>query len=135
MQNHNDHRYDDMIHLDRPVSSRHAPMPRQSRAAQFSPFAALTGYDDAIAETERLTTPRIELDDSQRALLSDKLSRLRRGDEAAITYFVYDEYKSGGAYVTASGPVKTVDPVTHTVTMQEGTVIPMEDILTLTPQP
>ena len=135
MQNHNDHRYDDIIHLDRPVSPRHAPMPRQSRAAQFSPFAALTGYDDAIAETERLTTPRIELDDSQRALLSDKLSRLRRGDLVSITYFVYDEYKSGGAYVTVSGPVKTVDPVTHTVTMQEGTVIPMEDILTLTPQP
>ena len=135
MQDHPDHRYDDIIHLDRPVSSRHAPMPRQSRAAQFSPFAALTGYDDAIAETERLTTPRIELDDSQRALISDKLSRLRRGDEAAITYFVYDEYKSGGAYVTATGPVKTIDPVTHTVTMQEGAVIPMEDILTLTPQP
>ena len=135
MQNHNDHRYDDIIRLDRPVSSRYAPMPRQSRAAQFSPFAALTGYDDAIAETERLTTPRIELDDSRRAILSDRLARLRRGDEAAITYFVYDDYKSGGAYVTVSGPVKTVDPVTHTVTMQEGTVIPMEDILTLTPQP
>ena len=135
MQDHPDYRYDDMIHLDRPVSPRHAPMPRQSRAAQFSPFAALTGYDDAIAETERLTTPRIELDDSRRAILSDRLARLRRGDEAAITYFVYDEYKSGGAYVTVSGPVKTIDPVTHTVTMQDGTVIPMEDILTLTPQP
>ena len=91
MQDHPDHRYDDMIHLDRPVSPRHAPMPRQSRAAQFSPFAALTGYDDAIAETERLTTPRIELDDSRRAVLSDRLAHLRRGDEAAITYFVYDE--------------------------------------------
>lgn len=134
MQNHNDHRYDDIIRLDRPVSSRYAPMPRQSRAAQFSPFAALTGYDDAIAETERLTTPRIELDDSQRALLSDKLSRLRRGDLVSITYFVYDEYKSGGAYVTVSGPVKTVDPVTHTVTMQSGAVIPMEDILTVETQ-
>ena len=134
MQDHPDHRYDDIIRLDRPVSSRHAPMPRQSRAAQFSPFAALTGYDDAIAETERLTTPRIELDDSRRAILSDRLARLRRGDEAAITYFVYDEYKSGGAYVTVSGPVKTVDPVTHTVTMQEGTVIPMEDILTVETQ-
>ena len=134
MQNHNDHRYDDIIRLDRPVSSRHAPMPRQSRAAQFSPFAALTGYDDVIAETERLTTPRIELDDSQRALLSDKLSRLRRGDAVSITYFVYDEYKSGGAYVTATGPVKTVDPVTHTVTMQSGAVIPMEDILTVETQ-
>lgn len=134
MQNHNDHRYDDIIRLDRPVSSRYAPMPRQSRAAQFSPFAALTGYDDAIAETERLTTPRIELDDSQRALLSDKLSRLRRGDLVSITYFVYDEYKSGGAYVTATGPVKTIDPVTHTVTMQSGAVIPMEDILTVETQ-
>ena len=134
MQNHNDHRYDDIIRLDRPASSRHAPMPRQSRAAQFSPFAALTGYDDVIAETERLTTPRIELDDSQRALLSDKLSRLRRGDAVSITYFVYDEYKSGGAYVTATGPVKTVDPVTHTVTMQSGAVIPMEDILTVETQ-
>ncbi len=134
MQDHPDHRYDDMIHLDRPVSPRHAPMPRQSRAAQFSPFAALTGYDDAIAETERLTTPRIELDDSRRAVLSDRLAHLRRGDEAAITYFVYDEYKSGGAYVTVSGPVKTIDPVTHTVTMQSGAVIPMGDILTVETQ-
>ena len=107
MQDHPDHRYDDMIHLDRPVSPRHAPMPRQSRAAQFSPFAALTGYDDAIAETERLTTPRIELDDSRRAVLSDRL---------------------------APGPVKTIDPVTHTVTMQSGAVIPMGDILTVETQ-
>ena len=134
MQNHNDHRYDDIIHLDRPVSSRHAPMSRLNRAAQFSPFAALTGYDDAIAETERLTTPRIELDDSQRAILSDKLAHLRRGDSVSITYFVYDEYKSGGAYVTATGPVKTIDPVTHTVTMQSGAVIPMDDILTVETQ-
>ena len=134
MQDQFDHRYDDIIQLDRPVSSRHAPMSRLNRATQFSPFAALTGYDDAIAETERLTTPRIELDDSQRALISDKLSRLRRGDLVSITYFVYDEYKSGGAYVTATGPVKTVDPVTHTVTMQSGAVIPMEDILTVETQ-
>jgi hypothetical protein len=134
MQNHNDHRYDDIIHLDRPVSPRHTPMTRLNRAAQFSPFAALTGYDDAIAETERLTTPRIELDDSQRAILSDTLAHLRRGDLVSITYFVYDEYKSGGAYVTATGPVKTIDPVTHTVTMQSGAVIPMEDILTVETQ-
>ena len=134
MQNHNDHRYDDIIHLDRPVSSRHAPMSRLNRAAQFSPFAALTGYDDAIAETERLTTPRIELDDSQRAILSDKLAHLRRGDAVSITYVVYDEYKSGRAYVTPTGPVKTIDPVTHTVTMQSGAVIPMDDILTVETQ-
>ena len=134
MQNHNDHRYDDIIHLDRPVSSCHAPMSRLNRAAQFSPFAALAGYDDAIVETERLTTPRIELDDSQRSILSDKLAHLRRGDSVSITYFVYDEYKSGGAYVTATGPVKTIDPVTHTVTMQSGAVIPMEDILTVETQ-
>lgn len=134
MQDHPDHRYDDIIRLDRPVSSRHAPMSRLNRAAQFSPFAALTGYDDAIAETERLTTPRIQLDDSQRAILSDKLAHLRRGDSVSITYFVYDEYKSGGAYVTATGPVKTIDPVTHTVTMQSGAVIPMEDILTVETQ-
>ena len=134
MQNHNDHRYDDIIHLDRPVSSCHAPMSRLNRAAQFSPFAALAGYDDAIVETERLTTPRIELDDSQRSILSDKLAHLRRGDSVSITYFVYDEYKSGGAYVTATGPVKTIDPVTHTVTMQSGNLIPMEDILTVETQ-
>lgn len=134
MQDQFDHRYDDIIQLDRPVSSRHAPMSRLNRAAQFSPFAALTGYDDAIAETERLTTPRIELDDSQRSILSDKLAHLRRGDSVSITYFVYDEYKSGGAYVTATGPVKTIDPVTHTVTMQSGAVIPMEDILTVETQ-
>lgn len=131
MQQSIDHTYDDIIRLSRPQSARHAPMPRLSRAAQFSPFAALTGYDDAIAETARLTTPRIELDETQRAALSETLSRIRRGDSAAITYFVYDACKSGGAYVTAAGPVKTVDSVTHTVTMQDGTLIPMDDILTI----
>ena len=126
------HKYDDIIDLPHHVSAERPHMSRLNRAAQFAPFAALTGYDAAIREAARLTEERIELDESQKAAISDKLRRIREDPtqrQAAITYFVYDEYKAGGAYVTAAGTVKKVDPVFHTVTMADGTVIDMEDIV------
>ena len=129
-------RYDDIIGLQRPAPLK-PPMTRQNRAAQFSPFAALTGYDDAIRETARLTEERVELDESRRAELDAALGSLRRRlvekPPAAITYFVYDAYKAGGAYVTARGALKAVDPVAHAVLMADGTRIPMEDIVEVTP--
>lgn len=128
-----DHRYDDIIHLPHHVSATRPRMSRQNRAAQFSPFAALTGYDAAIRETARVTEEKAELDESRRAELSERLRALRERQrerpEATIVYFVYDKYKAGGAYVTVTGGVKRVDPVTRIVTMEDGTVIDMEDIL------
>ena len=133
MQEQNEHRYDDIIHLPHHQSPTRPRMSRLNRAAQFSPFAALTGYDAAIRETARLTEEKVELDESRRAELSDRLRALHdrqtERPEATIVYFVYDMYKEGGAYVTVSGAVKRVDPVTQTVTMADGTVIAMEDIL------
>ena len=132
MKAQNEHRYDDIIHLPHHVSPTRKPMSAWNRAAQFSPFAALTGYDDAIRETARLTDAPVELDESRRAELGESLRRLheRQGERPAarITYFVYDPCKAGGAYVTAEGAVKKVDPVYHTVTMTDGTTIDMEDI-------
>lgn len=132
MKEQSEHRYDDIIGLPHHVSPTRKPMSRWNRAAQFSPFAALTGYDDAVRETARLTDSPVELDESRRAELSEALRQLheREGSRPAarITYFVYDLHKAGGAYVTAEGPVKKVDPVYHTVTMVDGTVIDMEDV-------
>ena len=94
--------YDDIIDLPRP-KSRHEPMPMSDRAAQFSPFATLTGYGDAIDETARLTDVRIELSEEERAELDYKQQYLSTLDAptVSVTYFVPDERKSGGAYVTA----------------------------------
>ena len=137
MNRQNEHRYDDIIQLPHHVSTAHKPMSRWNRAAQFSPFAALTGYEDAVLEAGRLTDAPMELDESRRAELSEALRRLheRQGERPAarITYFQYDPCKPGGAYVTAEGPVKKVDPVYHTVTMADGTVIDMEDVAAVEP--
>ena len=123
-------KYDDIIHLHHPVSTKHARMSRLDRAAQFSPFAALTGFDATIAETGRLTDEIIELDESRIEVLNARLqylvSVISRQPGVRITYFREDERKAGGAYVTVSGQVKKVDTYGHTVVLTDGTVIPME---------
>ena len=109
------HRYDDIIHLSRPVSKKRSPMSNFDRAAQFSPFAALTGYDAVIAETGRLTDTQIELDEGGKALLDEKLQTIRehlaQQPKVKLTVFCPDSRKSGGAYETITGNVKKIDPV------------------------
>lgn len=125
-------KYDDIIRLPHPVSAKHARMSRLDRAAQFSPFAALTGFDATIAETGRLTDSSIELDESRIEVLNARLqylvSAISRQPGVRITYFREDERKAGGAYVTVSGQVKKVDAYGHTVVLTDGTVIPMENV-------
>ena len=125
-------KYEDIIDLPHHVSYRHPRMSRIDRAAQFAPFSALTGYGAAVEETARLTEGLTELDETARAFLNEKLRMLADslGDEPqiSITYFRPDERKSGGAYLTVSGVVKTLDEYTRTVTMRDQTVIPMEHI-------
>lgn len=130
-----DHQYDDIINLLHHVSPTRPQMSMINRAAQFSPFAALTGYDAAIKETGRLTDSRIELLEDDRAeldrkqqLLSDSLSN---HPEVSVTYFIPDERKAGGAYVTVTGIVKRLDDVQRTMTLTDGTVIPVDDIIDL----
>lgn len=122
--------YDDIIHLPHHVSRRHARMSRLDRAAQFSPFAALTGFDATIAETGRLTDRSIELDESRKEMLNQHLryllSVIGQQPGVRVTYFREDERKAGGAYVTVTGRVKKVDAYEHAIVLMDGTVIPME---------
>ena len=109
--------YEDIIHLPHHQSSNHPHMSLYDRAAQFSPFAALTGFDGVIAETSRLTDQKIELSEYERALLDQKLSRiddeLRKGNHPEITviYFVPDPLKAGGAYEEYTGRVRSINAV------------------------
>lgn len=127
------HRYDDMLRLPHPVSDKHPHMSGLDRAAQFAPFAALTGFGAAITESARLTSEKAELDEYEKAVLNDKLcvlvQNLEEAPTAIITYFQPDQEKTGGIYVTAAGVVKKIDPYTHTVVLMDGKTIPVEDIV------
>ena len=124
------HRYDDIINLPHPTSANHPRMSLYDRAAQFSPFAALTGHDAAIKETARLTEQKIELSEDTISRLNEKLQIVadHLETEVTITYFVPDERKSGGAYVSYTGIVRRIDDYEHTLIMTDKTVIPIEQV-------
>ena len=130
------HPYEDIIHLQHHVSGNRMQMSVHDRAAQFSPFAALTGFDGAIKETARLTDQRIELDETAKAILDEKLRIIQeqsgRQLEVEILYFQPDESKQGGAYISAKGIVKKIDAYGRIVVMQDGTRIPIEEIADIT---
>lgn len=125
-------KYEDMLLLKVPVSKKHPRMSALDRAAQFSPFAALTGYDEEIKETARLTSIKKELSEDEISLLNARLSVLRKGNvscgEVAIEYFLPDEKKQGGAYVKHRGIVKKVDAVLREVLFLDGVRVPMSEI-------
>lgn len=127
--------YEDIINLPHHISPTRQQMPMSDRAAQFSPFAALTGYDAAIKETGRLTDERIELDVEALSALDMKyqllMEALDEAPEVTITYFQPDERKAGGKYITATSAVKKVDDFERRITMQNGTKIPMDDVLSI----
>ena len=126
-------RYDEIMELPHHVSKTRPQMPMSDRAAQFAPFAALTGYDSAIKETGRLTDEKIDLDEEALTDLNMRyqllVDALDEEPEVEITYFKPDERKSGGEYVTVTGTVKKVDDFERLITMQNGTKIPMDDVL------
>lgn len=121
--------YEDMLYLSPPVSEKHPKMSMQQRAAQFSPFAALTGYDAVISETGRLTEPFRELDDSRKEVLDGCLQRLQHNIEqhpwVSVIYFLPDDKKAGGRYVTAEGRVQKVDSHRRILWMEDGCAIPI----------
>ena len=122
--------YDDIINLPHPTSAKHPRMPMADRAAQFSPFAALVGHGAAIEETARLTDRRIELTEEEKAVLDEKLCLLLdTGGEAVFTYYLPDERKDGGSYVTAAGGIQKLDRLERRVILTDGAVIPVENIL------
>ena len=125
--------YDDIIDLPHPTSERHPRMPMANRAAQFSPFAALTGYEDTVKETARLTDRKAELAEEEKSVLDAKLRLLEGqaggGEEVSLTYFQPDGRKQGGTYRTVTGAVKKWDGYTREVVLTDGRRIPVEDIL------
>ena len=122
-------KYDDMINLPRPEPVR-ARMDELSRAAQFAPFAALTGYDEAVGETARLVDEKIELSEDERAYLDEQTKKIREipEREIAVTYFIADKRKSGGAYLTARGFVKKIDEIERVLVLTSGEEIPLDDV-------
>lgn len=128
--------YADMLDLPHHISPTRKPMSMADRAAQFSPFAALVGHDAAIQETARLTQQPVELDESRKAVLNEKLqrllARLSEEPEITVTYFCPDEKKTGGRYVTVTGCLKKVNPFANTVELTDGTAIPVEQIYEIT---
>ena len=127
--------YEDIIKLPHHVSPTRPQMPMSDRAAQFAPFAALTGYDAAIKETGRLTDEKIELDEEALTALDMKyqflMDALDDAPEVTITYFQPDERKAGGKYVSAVGVVRKVDDFERRITMQDGAKIQMDDVLSI----
>ncbi|SHO54141.1 hypothetical protein [Anaerocolumna xylanovorans] len=127
--------YDDIINLPHHVSATRPHMSAIDRAAQFSPFAALTGYDTAIKETARLTDERVKLDEYMKDVLNDRLQiiadQMKEHPEISITYFEPDEKKNGGAYVTAISTVKKIDEYERVVIMTDGAIIPIDEIISI----
>ena len=128
--------YDDIIALPHPEPRTHPRMSLHDRAAQFSPFAALTGHSAAIAETGRLTASRITLDESEMARVDDALQRLRellpQAPAVSITYFVPDERKAGGSYQTITGAVRRIDTVNGVLLLTDRCEVPIADIFDIT---
>ena len=127
--------YDDIIRLPHPDSPKHPRMSLYDRAAQFSPFAALTGHSTAIAETGRLTDQRMELDEYEMARVDAELQRLQEllpsRSTVSITYFVPDERKNGGSYQTVTGEVKRIDAVNGVIQMTDWQCIPIADVFSI----
>lgn len=125
--------YDDIINLPHHVSETHPRISRIDRAAQFSPFSAVVGYDAAVRETARLTDRRIELDEYAKDALNEKLRLVadatEKSPEITITYFRPDSKKIGGAYVTAAGCLKKIDDYERMVYLTNGTGIAIDEIL------
>lgn len=127
----NDRNYDDIIDLPHHVSKTHKQMSIIDRAAQFSPFAALTGYDDVIKETSRTTEKKIILSDNQIAILNEKLlilSECKIQPLVTIIYFKKDKRKEGGKYLKIDGKIKRFDDVNKAMILADGTTIPINDL-------
>ena len=125
-------RYEDIITLPRHRSQRHAPMPRIGRAAQFAPFAALTGYDAEVQETARLTQRQLEVDEEGLMLMDEKLHALleiiRDQPQVTITFFEPDAKKAGGAYLSVTGRIRRVDEINRQFILTDRTVIDMDSV-------
>ena len=130
-------KYDDIINLSHHISKKHPKMSMDERAAQFAPFAALVGYEDAVEETARITTQRIELNEEERNALDIKLQmlneqiRIQIYPNVVIMYFVPDLKKDGGKYIKISGTVKKIDEYKQLIILDDKTEIPISEIISV----
>ena len=124
--------YEDIINLPHHISKKHRPMPRGARAAQFAPFAALTGYESDVNEAARYTGKRREIGEYETERLNRRINEIRDGihgnTEVIITYFKPDEKKTGGEYLNIGGRVRKIDDYGRTLTLTSGALIPLDDI-------
>ena len=129
------HKYVDIINLPHHVSGTHPQMPVEDRAAQFAPFAALTGYGAAIKETERYTEKRIQPDEESVEILNRRLEFIREHisekPEVTVTYFQQDVRKAGGAYLSLTGNVKQIDDYEKCIVMMDKQKIPVENVISV----
>ena len=130
-----DTQYKDIINLSRPVSKRHTPMSLQDRAAQFAPFAALSGFEEGIKETARKTSSKIELDDNEKNLINDKLllvaEKLPENPIITVEYFVADARKEGGSYFTKTAQVRKIDLFDRSIIFADSVKIYIADLIRL----
>ena len=128
-----DRQYDDIINLPHHISKKHPQMSLYARSAQFAPFAALTGYEEAVKETARETNERIDIEDELKSILDGKLQiileQIKNHPEISITYFIADSKKNGGEYVTVTGLVKKVDLYNQYIYLIDNTAIPINEII------
>ena len=125
-------KYEDIIELEHPEPKRHPRMKISDRAAQFSPFAALVGYDDDVAETARLTDEKAELDEDTKTILNEKMRLISDSSDkksaVTVTYFVKDKRKAGGSYVSVTDSVLAIDEYRRVIVMRDKSEIPIDDV-------
>lgn len=125
--------YNDIIDLPHHISKKHKPLGRDSYAAQFSPFAALTGYDGIVSEAARTTDERTEMSETELDVLSAKIQfitkHIKEKPEITFTYFKKDEKKPGGSYLTKTGNIKQIDDVERLLHFTDGTKLPIDDVV------
>ena len=128
-----DRQYDDIINLPHHISKKHPQMSLYARSAQFAPFAALTGYEEAVTETAREVGERIDIDDELRNILDSKIQMLseqiKKKHEIIFTYFIPDLTKDGGKYINVTGIIKKIDTIKQLIILEDKTEIPINEII------
>lgn len=128
--------YEDIIDMPHHTSSKHPRMTIEARSAQFAPFSALTGYNEAVKETARVTEEKIEIDDGLKIVINNKLqiinNNIKDNPKVSITYFIKDKNKEGGKYITIRGTIKKLDSIKELVILEDKTIIPIKDIINIT---
>lgn len=127
-----EHKYDDIVNLEHHVSTKHPRMSLENRSAQFAPFSALTGYEEAVTEEARVTESRIAIDEEAKIEVNEKLNYIMKNLDkniiVSVTYFEKDKKKQGGRYKTIKGTIKKIDDFRKTIEMQTGEIIKIEEL-------